>query len=209
MSNNLFEEYNNVKLQGKIVSEKVFNHDIYGEKFYKFNLEVPRLSETVDVIPIIISERLMLDKDLSIGKIIKITGQYRSYNSLENEKSKLVLMVFVKEIENILKLDENENPNEIILNGFLCKKPIYRTTPFGREIVDMLLAVNRAYNKSDYIPVIAWGRNAKYCENLEVGKNIKVVGRIQSRQYEKKFENGTVEKRFAYEVSVSKLEIIE
>ena len=209
MSNNLFEEYNNVKLQGKIVSEKVFNHDIYGEKFYKFNLEVPRLSETVDVIPIIISERLMLDKDLSIGKIIKITGQYRSYNSLENEKSKLVLMVFVKEIENILKLDENENPNEIILNGFLCKEPIYRTTPFGREIVDMLLAVNRAYNKSDYIPVIAWGRNAKYCENLEVGKNIKVVGRIQSRQYEKKFENGTVEKRFAYEVSVSKLEIIE
>ena len=118
-------------------------------------------------------------------------------------------MVFVKEIENISNLDENEIPNEITLNGFLCKKPIYRTTPFGREIVDMLLAVNRAYNKSDYIPVIAWGRNAKYCENLEVGKNIKVVGRIQSRQYEKKFEDGTIEKRFAYEVSVSKLEIVE
>ena len=209
MSNNLFEEYNNVKLQGKIVSEKVFNHDIYGEKFYKFNLEVPRLSETVDIIPIIISERLMVEKDLGEGKLIKITGQYRSYNSLVNEKSKLVLMVFVKEVENISNLDENENPNEITLNGFLCKKPIYRTTPFGREIVDMLLAVNRAYNKSDYIPVIAWGRNAKYCENLEVGKNIKVIGRIQSRQYEKKFEDGTSEKRFAYEVSVSKLEIVE
>ncbi len=209
MSNNLFEEYNNVKLQGKIVSEKVYNHDIYGEKFYKFDLEVPRLSENVDIIPIIISERLIVEKDLAIGKFVKILGQYRSYNSLENEKSKLVLMVFVKEIENIEELNQSENSNEICLNGFLCKKPIYRTTPFGREIVDMLLAVNRAYNKSDYIPVIAWGRNAKYCENLEVGKNIKVIGRIQSRQYEKKYEDGTVEKRFAYEVSVSKLEIIK
>lgn len=206
---NLYEEYNNVKLQGKVVSDKVLNHEIYGEKFYTFNLEVPRLSETVDTIPVIISERLITNENIKQGNMIKIAGQYRSYNSTENEKSRLVLMVFVKEIENIEEYVDNESLNEIELDGYLCKKPIYRMTPLGREIVDMLLAVNRAYNKSDYIPVIAWGRNAKYCENLEVGRNIKISGRIQSRKYEKKYPDGTSEIRNAYEVSVNKLEVVE
>ncbi|MBE5822256.1 MAG: single-stranded DNA-binding protein [Clostridiales bacterium] len=207
--NNLYEEYNNVKMQGKVISEKVLNHEIYGEKFYTFNLEVPRLSEAVDIIPVILSERLIEGDNIKVGSMVKINGQYRSYNSAENEKSRLVLMVFVKEIETIEEVDTETPSNEIELNGFLCKKPIYRMTPLGREIVDMLLAVNRAYNKSDYIPVIAWGRNAKYCENLEVGKNIKISGRIQSRQYEKKYPDGTSEIRNAYEVSVNKLEVIE
>lgn len=207
--NNLYEEYNSVKMQGKVVSEKVLNHEIYGEKFYSFNLEVPRLSEAVDIIPVILSERLIEGDNVKVGSIVKINGQYRSYNSAENEKSRLVLMVFVKEIETIEEVDQDSPSNEIELNGFLCKKPIYRMTPLGREIVDMLLAVNRAYNKSDYIPVIAWGRNAKYCENLEVGKNIKISGRVQSRQYEKKYPDGTSEIRNAYEVSVNKLEVVE
>ncbi len=209
MSNNLYEEYNSVKLQGKILTDMVFNHEIYGEKFYYFEIEVPRLSDNVDVIPVIISERLMIDNNIEKGVIVKINAQYRSYNSNENEKSRLVLMAFVKDIEVIQEYIQEETLNEILLNGYLCKKPIYRTTPLGREIVDMLLAVNRSYNKSDYIPVIAWGRNAKYCENLEVGKNIKVIGRIQSRQYEKKYPDGTSEIRKAYEVSVNKLEIVE
>ena len=206
---NLYEEYNNVKLQGKVVSDKTLNHEIYGEKFYTFNLEVPRLSEVVDTIPVIISERLITNENIKIGNMVKISGQYRSYNSAENEKSRLVLMVFVKEIENIEEYEQDQSLNEIQLDGYLCKKPIYRMTPLGREIVDMLLAVNRAYNKSDYIPVIAWGRNAKYCENLDVGKNIKISGRIQSRKYEKKYPDGTSEIRSAYEVSVNKLEVIE
>ena len=202
-----YSENNVITLVGKIVSERRFSHEVYGEGFYTFDLEVPRLSDNSDIIPVTVSERILTDK-YQIGAKIKIDGQFRSYNNYENEKNKLVLTVFVKDIKLFEEgEDEKINPNEIILNGFICKKPIYRTTPFGREISDILLAVNRAYNKSDYIPCIAWGRNARYCQNLEVGENIKLWGRIQSRQYEKKFEDGTSEMRRAYEVSVCKMEV--
>ncbi len=200
-------ENNQIKLIGTIVSDKSFSHEVYGEGFYSFDLEVPRLSDTSDVIPVIVSERLIAGFDFHIGQKVVIDGQYRSYNNMENEKNKLVLTVFVKEIRLQTEEDANANSNEIILNGFICKKPIYRTTPFGREIADVLLAVNRAYNKSDYIPCIAWGRNARFCQSLEVGKSVKVWGRIQSRQYEKKLDNGNSEIRRAYEVSVSKMEL--
>ncbi len=202
-----YSENNLIKLAGTIVSEKKFSHEVYGERFYSFDLEIPRLSDNSDIIPVTVSERLLLDSKYDIGEKVVVDGQFRSYNNYENEKNKLVLTVFVKEIRVQTEDDENMNPNEIILNGFICKKPIYRTTPFGREIADVLLAVNRAYNKSDYIPCIAWGRNARYCQNLAIGEGVKIWGRIQSRQYEKKFEDGTSEIRKAYEVSVSKMEI--
>ena len=198
---------NQIKLIGTVVSDKVFSHEVYGEGFYSFDLEVPRLSNTSDIIPVIVSERLITDFDFHVGVKVVIDGQYRSYNNMENEKNKLVLTVFVKEIRLQTEEDEHVNTNEIILNGFICKKPIYRTTPFGREIADILLAVNRAYNKSDYIPCIAWGRNARFCQTLEVGKSVKVWGRIQSRQYEKKLDDGHSEIKRAYEVSVSKMEL--
>ena len=198
---------NQIKLIGTVVSDKVFSHEVYGEGFYSFDLEVPRLSDTSDIIPVIVSERLITDFDFHVGVKVVIDGQYRSYNNMENEKNKLVLTVFVKEIRLQTEEDANSNSNEIILNGFICKKPIYRTTPFGREIADILLAVNRAYNKSDYIPCIAWGRNARFCQSLEIGKSVKVWGRIQSRQYEKKLDDGNSEIRRAYEVSVSKMEL--
>ena len=201
-----YSENNVITLIGKIVSERRFSHEVYGEGFYTFDLEVPRLSDNSDIIPVTVSERILTD-EYQIGTKVKIDGQFRSYNNYENEKNKLVLTVFVKDIQISEEEAEKVNPNEIILNGFICKKPIYRTTPFGREISDILLAVNRAYNKSDYIPCIAWGRNARYCQNLTVGENIKIWGRIQSRQYEKKFEDGTSEMRRAYEVSVCKMEI--
>lgn len=201
-----YSENNVITLAGSIVSERCFSHEVYGEGFYTFDLEVPRLSDNSDIIPVTVSERLLTD-EYKIGTKVKVDGQFRSYNNYENEKNKLVLTVFVKDIS-IVKEEENEsNPNEIVLNGFICKQPIYRTTPFGREISDILLAVNRAYNKSDYIPCIAWGRNARFSQNLRVGDNIKIWGRIQSRQYEKKFEDGTSEFRRAYEVSVCKMEI--
>lgn len=200
-----YSENNVITLVGKIVSEKRFSHEVYGEGFYTFDLDVPRLSDNSDIIPVTVSERILND-DFKIGTRVKIDGQFRSYNNYENEKNKLVLTVFVKDISITDEGDDGVNPNEIVLNGFICKKPIYRTTPFGREISDILLAVNRAYNKSDYIPCIAWGRNARYCQKLEVGENIKIWGRIQSRQYEKKFEDGTSEIRRAYEVSVCKME---
>ena len=209
-----FLENNHLVLIGKVCSEKTFSHEIYGEKFYIFDLEVPRLSKAVDVIPITVSERLITNIDIEVGKELAIEGQFRSYNSYENEKNRLILTVFAKDISEVVEEETSEEEkkkvsNEVTLIGYVCKKPIYRQTPFDREIADILLAVNRAYNKSDYIPCIAWGRNARFCQNIEVGTEVKILGRVQSRKYEKKFEDGTSETRVAYEVSVSSMEIID
>ena len=209
--NTNYSENNHLILVGKIVSEKSYSHEIYGEKFYVFNLEVVRLSSTVDIIPITISERLLTDLDIEIGKHVTIEGQFRSYNNYENERNRLVLTVFAKEIRETENADEDkkEITNEVVLVGYICKKPIYRQTPFGREIADILLAVNRAYNKSDYIPSIAWGRNARFCQNLEVGTEVKISGRVQSRNYEKKLADGSTETRIAYEVSIASMEVVD
>ncbi len=211
-----YSENNNLTLVGKVVSEKRFSHEIYGEKFYMFDLEIPRLSDIKDIIPVTISERLIDDNKLVIGAKALIRGQFRSYNSYENEKNKLILTVFAKDIvfEEELSEEERESikkqqlSNEVILLGYICKKPVYRQTPFGREIADVLIAVNRAYSKSDYIPAIAWGRTARFCQNMETGTEVKVVGRVQSRTYEKKYEDGTVETKIAYELSIGSLEVI-
>ena len=205
-----YTENNYLVLIGNIVSDKTFSHEIYGESFYLFNLEVPRLSGNADIIPITISERLIANFDLGLGRKVIVEGQFRSYNSYENERNRLVLTVFAKEIAEYKEEQEDQKvSNEVVLKGYICKKPIYRQTPFGREIADILLAVNRAYNKSDYIPCIAWGRNARFCENMEVGTEVKIVGRVQSGIYEKKFEDGRVEQRVAYEVSIGSLEVIK
>lgn len=203
-----YSQNNYIMLVGKITSEKKFSHEIYGESFFNFDLEIPRLSGISDIIPITISERLIANFDLSIGKQVVIEGQFRSYNTYEDSKSRLILTVFVKEIREKGEDEEIKVPNEVQLVGHICRKPIYRKTPFGREIADILVAVNRAYNKSDYIPCITWGRNARFCENMEVGTEVKVVGRVQSRTYEKKFEDGRTEQRVAYEVSIGSLEVI-
>lgn len=210
--NTNYLENNYLVLVGKVTSDKKFSHEIYGESFYIFDLEVARLSGNSDIIPITISERLILEKELEIGDKVAIEGQFRSYNSYENEKNRLILTVFAKDIKYLSEEDEENSSekvsNEVTLIGYICKKPIYRQTPFGREISDILLAVNRAYNKSDYIPAIAWGRNARFCQNIEVGTKVKITGRVQSRNYEKKFEDGTTQTRTAYEVSISSLEIV-
>ena len=210
--NTKYLENNHLVLVGKVTSDKKFSHEIYGESFYIFDLEVARLSGNSDIIPITISERLILEKELEIGDKVAIEGQFRSYNSYENEKNRLILTVFAKDIKYLSEEDEENSSekvsNEVTLIGYICKKPIYRQTPFGREISDILLAVNRAYNKSDYIPAIAWGRNARFCQNIEVGTKVKITGRVQSRNYEKKFEDGTTQTRTAYEVSISSLEIV-
>lgn len=210
--NTNYLENNHLVLVGKVTSDKKFSHEIYGESFYIFDLEVARLSGNSDIIPITISERLILEKELEIGDKVAIEGQFRSYNSYENEKNRLILTVFAKDIKYLSEEDEENSSekvsNEVTLIGYICKKPIYRQTPFGREISDILLAVNRAYNKSDYIPAIAWGRNARFCQNLEVGAQVKIIGRVQSRQYEKKYEDGTSEMKVAYEVSICSLELI-
>lgn len=203
-------ENNNVRLGGRVASKLEESHEIFGEKFYRFYIQIDRLSGIKDNIPVIISERLIDIDSFDNGKLILIEGQYRSYNQLmENSKSKLVLTVFVKDLETE-NLDEKVcTINELTLVGCICKPPIYRKTPLGRNIADVLVAVNRAYNKSDYIPCILWGRNAKFCQGLGIGTNVKLEGRIQSREYEKKHEDGSIEKRVAYEVSVSKFEEVK
>lgn len=200
-------ENNMVTISGKIISGLEFSHEVYGEGFYYFILEVPRLSDSNDKIPVTVSERLVSKQDLEIGRIIEVEGQFRSYNSFNKDGNRLILTVFAREINFLEDEQKIKNPNQIYLNGYICKKPIYRTTPFGREITDILMAVNRPYNKSDYIPCICWGRNARYSQNLEIGDNVKVWGRIQSREYQKKLPTGEVLTKTAFEISVSKMEI--
>jgi single-stranded DNA-binding protein len=204
---NAQNENNIVTISGKIAEEPKFSYEVYGESFYYFIIEVPRLSNSSDKIAVTISERLGTLEDLKIGKFVFLNGQFRSYNNYSGEGSKLMLTVFAREIKFSEEELTNKSQNQIYLNGFICKKPIYRTTPFGREIADLLIAVNRHYNKSDYIPCITWGRNAKFSENLKIGDNIKVWGRIQSRDYQKKLENGETISRVAYEISIAKLEL--
>ena len=204
---NDMSENNLAVISGRIETELTFSHEVYGEGFYCFNVSVMRLSNTYDIIPVIVSERLMEASEYQIGRFVKIEGQFRSYNSLSGGP-KLSLMVFARDVVFQDYEEEQENLNQVVLNGFICKPPVYRTTPFNREITDILLAVNRAYNKSDYIPCISWGRNARYCGRRQVGDNVIITGRIQSRKYQKKLPDGTVLDKVAYEVSVSKLELI-
>lgn len=205
-------ENNQVTIIGEVVSDFTYNHEIYGEGFYMMELKVERLSNSHDIIPVMISERLIdITKDYK-GQFMEVEGQFRSYNRHDERKNKLVLSVFAREA-NFVELDEENMPesnktNSIYLDGYICKEPIYRKTPLGREIADLLLAVNRPYGKSDYIPCISWGRNARYAGNFKVGERVQVWGRIQSREYMKRLDEENIEKRIAYEVSVSKLETV-
>jgi len=201
---------NYIDLGGRIASDFVFSHEIYGEGFYRFDVEVDRLSGTGDVLPVTVSERIVDMAAMTMGRTVRIIGQIRSYNNYveADKRNKLVLTVFARDIEMDAELPD-QNPNEVFLDGYLCKPAVYRTTPFGREISDLLVAVNRSYNKSDYIPCIAWGRNARYAGKLEVGDRIRLWGRMQSRAYQKRLDDGTVLDKIAYEVSVSKVEIVD
>ena len=199
-------ENNQVGVIGKVVSGFAFSHSVFGESFYLVNVAVNRLSEQADIIPLMISERLLDVKEDYIGCTVEAIGQFRSYNRHEGIKNRLVLSVFVREIHFMEKFTDYTKTNQIFLDGYICKAPVYRKTPLGREIADLLLAVNRPYGKSDYIPCIAWGRNARFASGFEVGTRVRVWGRVQSRGYTKKLSETECEKRVAYEVSISKLE---
>ena len=202
-------ENNQVTVMGEIVSEFTYSHEIFGEGFYMVDVRVKRLSDSYDTIPVMVSERLLDVSASYIGMLICVNGQFRSYNRHEERKNRLVLSVFAREIEFVDQVEENAKTNQIYLDGYICKEPIYRKTPLGREIADLLLAVNRPYGKSDYIPCICWGRNARFANNFRVGERCSVWGRIQSREYMKKLDEEHVERRVAFEVSVSKLELME
>lgn len=198
---------NIVNLCGELEDNLEFSHEIFGEKFYNAKIKINRLSDSSDILPMTVSERLIQELDFEKNKHVNVIGQLRSYNKNVGEKNKLILTVFVREIKPID--EENKDPNSIYLDGYICKRPTYRKTPLGREITDLLVAINRPYNKSDYIPSIVWGRNAKFARNLKVGDRIQMWGRIQSRPYEKKIDEETIVKKVAYEVSVSKIKKVE
>lgn len=208
MADKLFEN-NQVTMIGEIVSEFEFSHEVYGEGFYLVDISVSRLSDSVDYIPLMVSERLVDVTQSYIGETISVSGQFRSYNTHEEKKNRLILSVFVRELEFVDEIEDDIKSNQIYLDGYICKEPIYRKTPLGREIADLLVAVNRSYGKSDYIPCICWGRNARYASSFEVGSHVEVYGRIQSREYIKKIGEEQTEKRVAYEVSVNKIEFLE
>ena len=205
MSDKIIEN-NQVTIIGEVASEFVFSHEVFGEGFYMVDVLVKRLSNSDDRIPLMISERLIDVNQDYTGEYIMATGQFRSYNQHEEKKNRLVLSVFVREVSFVEEEKDGAKTNSILLDGYICKRPIYRKTPLGREIADLLLAVNRPYGKSDYIPCICWGRNARFASGFEVGEHVQVLGRIQSREYVKKLSETESEKRIAYEVSVSKLE---
>lgn len=196
---------NNVTLCGTVKGEPTFSHEVFGEKFYEVKLAVKRLSGMDDLLPVSVSEHLLCDKFVD-GNEVTVKGQFRSYNKIVGERSKLMLTVFVRDVEDF---DPTVNPNTMQLSGYICKQPIYRTTPFNREICDLLVAVNRQYNKSDYIPCIVWGRNARFADKLAVGQHVEIVGRVQSRNYQKRLDDETVVTRTAYEVSVGKISLVD
>ena len=199
---------NIARISGVITAEPVFGHEVYGEGFYYFFIKVKRLSDSCDILPVTVSERLVDCSEYKVGRYVEVTGQFRSYNASQaNGGAKLMLSVFAQDVIFCDEDSREKDENYIELDGFICKPPVYRTTPFNREITDFLLAVNRSYNKSDYIPCISWGRNARFCGKRTVGENVKVIGRIQSRTYEKKFPDGTSVQRTAYEISVAKIEL--
>jgi hypothetical protein len=200
---------NKVTVIGEVVSEFTYSHEVYGEGFYITDLKVNRLSAQADIIPLLISERLMdVTKDYT-GMTLEAIGQFRSYNRHEGVKNRLVLSVFVREVNFLESFTDYTKTNQIFLDGYICKLPVYRKTPLGREIADLLVAVNRPYGKSDYIPCIAWGRNARFASSFNVGNRIQIWGRVQSREYTKKIDEEVSEKRIAYEVSVSKIDRVE
>lgn len=210
MSNNTENriENNNVVLAGEVAGMPAYSHEIYGEGFYVFDMFVPRTSGITDTVPVMVSERMCNLESIKVGNLYEVVGQFRSYNKHEERKNRLVLSVFATEMR---ELDEEEfvGENSVVIWGYICKEPVYRKTPLGREIADLLVAVNRAYGKSDYIPCIAWGRNARYASTLEVGKPVKLKGRIQSREYVKKIGEEETETRVAYELSVSQITLCE
>lgn len=208
MSDKIIEN-NQVTIIGQVASEFVFSHEVFGEGFYIVEILVNRLSNSCDRIPVMVSDRLMDVTQDYTGEYIAAHGQFRSYNRHEEQKNRLVLSVFAREVEFVEEQPDGSKTNTILLDGYICKEPVYRKTPLGREIADVLMAVNRPYGKSDYIPCICWGRNARFAAGFEVGEHIQVLGRIQSREYVKKISDTETEKRVAYEVSVSKLECLE
>ena len=207
MSDKIIEN-NQVTIIGEVASGFTFSHEVFGEGFYMVDVSVKRLSNSDDCIPLMVSERLIDVSQDYTGEYIMASGQFRSYNQHEEKKNRLVLSVFVREISFVEEEVDGAKTNSILLDGYICKRPIYRKTPLGREIADLLLAVNRPYGKSNYIPCICWGRNARFASGFEVGEHVQVLGRIQSREYVKKISETETEKRVAYEVSVSKLECV-
>ena len=195
---------NHILLRGSLLALPQFSHENHGQRFFRFFLEVPRLSGTVDVLPIVAGEELLNSFDLSGGKMLTVTGQIRSCNQRTDGRRRLLIFVFARSI----LCEDGEPLNEVILEGPLCREPTYRRTPLGREICDVMLAVPRAFRRADYLPCILWGRTALEASRCHTSDRILICGRLQSRVYTKVTEEGA-EERTAYEISALTAEFPE
>ncbi len=194
---------NKVYLYGMVVSNPTPCDDYYGSDYCNIQISVRRLSSIIDTIPVTLHRDLVEQYNVKLGDNLAILGEFRSYNKIENNRSRLMLSVFVHEITDEI---DTTNPNIIELSGYICKLPVYRTTPFNREIADLLIACNRNSNRSDYLPAIAWGRNARFAKNIMVGEQVHILGRIQSREYQKRLDNGEMQTRTEYEISIKEID---
>ena len=190
---------NEVLLEGTALEAPVLSHENHGTRFYRFPLEVPRLSGTPDTLPVLLPEPLL--DTVQTEAPLRVQGQLRSFNNRSGVGNRLVLTVYAQAMEP----GSGEPCNRILLSGALCKPPIFRRTPLGRSICDLMLAVSRRYGRADYLPVIAWGQLAVRAARLQVGDPLSLEGRVQSRAYRKVLENGSIQDRVAYEVSAMHL----
>jgi hypothetical protein len=195
---------NMITLRGSLVELPAFSHENHGRKFYRFYLEVPRLSGTTDILPIIAEESLLGSIDPSGGEMITVTGQIRSYNDRSLSVRRLMVFVFAA----TLCVEDGDPINDCVIEGPICKTPTYRRTPLGREICDVMLAVPRAFHRADYLPCILWGRTAQEISTCQVRDRIRICGRLQSRVYTKLTAEGAIE-RTTYEISALQGTLIE
>lgn len=195
---------NYITIRGSLLELPVFSHENHGRRFYRFTLEVARLSGTLDLLPVIAEEQLISALDPCGGEMLTVTGQIRSHNRRTETSRQLLIFIFATGIV----AEDGESINDVILEGLLCREPTYRRTPLGREICDVMLAVPRAFRRADYLPCILWGRTAQEIARCHTRDRIRICGRLQSRVYTKLTESGSVE-RTAYEVSALSAEILE
>ena len=197
-------EHNQVNLCGVLAELPAFSHEHRGRRFYRFPLEVERLSGAVDILPVLVPENVLCAMDLSGGDMLEVSGQIRTFNNKTDTGRRLVISVYAERLASC----QGEPENDILLTGAICKEPVYRQTPLGREICDVMLAVNRPYHRADYIPCIFWGRLANLVRECPVGQLLQLTGRLQSREYLKVLGEES-ERRTAYEVSAMTLEFPE
>ena len=196
--------YNQIIVRGSLTALPRFSHENHGKRFFRFSLEVPRLSGNVDILPVVAEEKILNQMDLSGGEMLTVIGQIRSHNTRQEGVRRLLVFIFAAD----MIAEDAEPMNDVMIEGPLCREPVYRRTPLGREICDAMIAVPRAFNRADYLPCILWGRTAQDISRCHTRDRVRITGRLQSRVYTKLTDDGPIE-RTAYEISALSAEVLD